>query len=36
MWDFGQFTCGTDGMNSHAHRTEYAILGAMIYFFLRH
>lgn len=34
MQDFGQFTCGTDGINSPAHQTECATRGIMIYFFL--
>lgn len=34
MWEFGQFTCGADGVNSHAHWTEYVIHGIMVYFFL--
>lgn len=35
MEDFGQFTCGTDGINSQAHLTEYAVHDTMIYFFLK-
>lgn len=34
MREFGQFACGTDGVNSRAHRTEYGIHGVMVYFFL--
>lgn len=34
MWDFGQFTCGTDGINLHAHWTEYATHGTTVYSFL--